>query len=85
MWKSYIILQITIIALQENMLKFDIEKTIKYWRDGAKYDMDTAKALYEKTRYPSEQKAFYKKCTLLYTKAKMSELRKTYKWLKSQL
>jgi len=142
-------LQITIIALQENMLKFDIEKTIKYWRDGAKYDMDTAKALYEKTRYPyalfmghlaiekllkalvvkntkkhspythsldklarkskidfpeeiliklrefmefhfearypSEQKAFYKKCTLLYTKAKMSELRKTYKWLKSQL
>lgn len=34
------------------MLKFDIEKTIKYWRDGARYDMDTAKALYEKTRYP---------------------------------
>jgi len=34
------------------MLQFNIEKTIKYWLDGAKYDMDTAKALYEKKRYP---------------------------------
>ncbi len=131
------------------MLKFDIEKTIKYWMDGAKYDMDVAKVLSGKekypyalfmghlaiekllkalvvkntkkhapythsldklankskiafpddihirlrefmefhfeARYPSEQKAFYKKCTPSYTKAKMSEIRNTYKWLKNQL
>jgi HEPN domain-containing protein len=34
------------------MLKFDIEKTIEYWLNGAKYDLDVAKALYEKAKYP---------------------------------
>ncbi len=34
------------------MLKFDVGKTIKYWLDGAEYDMDVAKALYEKAKYP---------------------------------
>lgn len=131
------------------MLRFDIGKTIKYWLDGAEYDMGVANAMFKtrkypyalfmghlalgkllkalvvkttkkhapythsldklarrskigfpeeiliklgefmefhfEARYPSEQKAFYKKCTPLYTKAKMSELRETYKWLKSQL
>ncbi len=32
------------------MLKFDIGKTIKYWLDGAKYDMGVAKALYAKKK-----------------------------------
>jgi HEPN domain-containing protein len=34
------------------MLKFDIDKTIKYWLDGAEYDMGVAKALYTKKKYP---------------------------------
>ena len=34
------------------MLKFDIEKTVKYWFDGAEYDMDVAEALYDKGKYP---------------------------------
>lgn len=33
-------------------LKFDVQKTIRYWLNGAKYDMETARALYEKARYP---------------------------------
>lgn len=131
------------------MLRFDVGKTIKYWLDGAKYDMGVANAMFKtrkypyalfmghlalekllkalvvkntkkhapythsldklakkskidmpeemliklrefmefhfEARYPSEQKAFYKKCTPSYTKANMSEIRKTYKWLKSLL
>src|SRR3990172_2525650 len=34
------------------MVKFDAEKTIHYWMEGAQYDMDVAKALYEKQKYP---------------------------------
>jgi HEPN domain-containing protein len=34
------------------LLKFDVRKTVKYWLDGAEYDMDVAKALYEKVKYP---------------------------------
>lgn len=34
------------------MLKFDVSKTVKYWLEGAEYDIDVAKALYEKKKYP---------------------------------
>ena len=34
------------------MLKFDFGRTVKYWLEGAEYDMDVAKALYEKKKYP---------------------------------
>ena len=34
------------------MLKFDIEKTVQYWIDGAEYDMGVAEAMYEKEKYP---------------------------------
>lgn len=34
------------------MLKFDIQKTVKYWLDGAKYDMGTANAMFKTKRYP---------------------------------
>lgn len=34
------------------MLKFDIEKTVQYWLDGAEYDMGVAEAMYEKEKYP---------------------------------
>src|SRR3990170_2795137 len=34
------------------MLKFDVGRTVKYWLEGAEYDMDVAKALYEKKKYP---------------------------------
>lgn len=34
------------------MLKFDIEKTINYWLEGADYDMGVAEALYKKRKYP---------------------------------
>ena len=41
------------------MLKFDIEKTVKYWFDGAEYDMDVAEALYNKGKYPYEETFAY--------------------------
>ena len=34
------------------MLKFDVGRTVKYWFEGAEYDIDVAKALYEKKKYP---------------------------------
>lgn len=34
------------------MLKFDVAKTVNYWLEGAEYDIDVAKALYEKKKYP---------------------------------
>ncbi|MBI4654702.1 MAG: HEPN domain-containing protein [Nitrospirae bacterium] len=34
------------------MLKFDIQKTVKYWLDGAKYDMGTATAMFKTKKYP---------------------------------
>ena len=34
------------------MLKFDVKKTVKYWFEGAKYDIGVAKALYAKKKYP---------------------------------
>ena len=130
------------------MLKFDIEKTVQYWLDGAEYDMGVAKAMFKtrkypyalfmghlalekllkalvvkktrkhapythsleilakkskinmpeqtqvklrefmefhfEARYPDEQKAFYKKCTLSYTKEKFKEVKEIFEWLKSQ-
>ena len=37
---------------RSDLLKFDIEKTVQYWLEGAEYDLDVAKALYEKKKYP---------------------------------
>lgn len=34
------------------MLKFDVEKTIRYWFEGAEYDMGVADAMFEKKKYP---------------------------------
>lgn len=34
------------------MLKFDIEKTVKYWLEGAEYDMGVAKAMFKTKKYP---------------------------------
>jgi len=34
------------------LLKFDVEKTIRYWLEGAEYDMGVAEAMYEKGKYP---------------------------------
>lgn len=34
------------------MLKFDIEKTVNYWLEGADYDMGVAEAMYKKKKYP---------------------------------
>jgi len=33
-------------------MKFDIKKTINYWREGADYDLETAEALFKIKRYP---------------------------------
>jgi HEPN domain-containing protein len=33
-------------------MNFDIVKTVDYWRAGARYDLATAKALFDKSRYP---------------------------------
>ncbi len=34
------------------MLRFDVGKTVKYWHEGAEYDMEVAEAMYEKGKYP---------------------------------
>lgn len=34
------------------MLMFDIDKTIKYWLEGAKYDMGVARAMFKSKKYP---------------------------------
>ena len=36
-------------------------------------------------RYPSEQSAFYKKCTKTYTKRNLKEIKEVFKWLKNRL
>jgi HEPN domain-containing protein len=36
----------------QKMLKFDIEKTVQYWLDGAEYDMDVAIAMFKTKKYP---------------------------------
>jgi len=33
-------------------MKFDVEKTISYWLDGAEYDLKTAESLFITERYP---------------------------------
>lgn len=128
-----------------DMIEFDIEKTVQYWLDGAKYDMGVANAMFKtqkypyalfmghlalekllkavvvqntrthapythslevlakkakldipeqmaiklrefmefhfEARYPEGQKAFYQKCTKVYTKGKLKEIKEVYKWL----
>lgn len=34
------------------MLKFNVQKTIQYWLNGAEYDIGVAKAMFEKRKYP---------------------------------
>jgi HEPN domain-containing protein len=34
------------------MIKFDIEKTVQYWLDGAEYDMGVARAMFRTRKYP---------------------------------
>lgn len=34
------------------MLKFNIEKTVNYWLEGADYDIGVAEAMYKKRKYP---------------------------------
>lgn len=37
---------------QERSIRFDVEKTINYWLEGADYDIGVAEAMYEKGKYP---------------------------------
>ncbi len=130
-------------------MEFDKEKTISYWLNGAKYDLEVAGAMlkarkypyalfmghlaiekllkalvvrntgehaphthslpllahkltfeipedidrklarfmefYFETRYPEEQRKFYKKCTKKFTAQSLDEIKKVYKWLKEKL
>jgi HEPN domain-containing protein len=34
------------------LLKFDVGKTVKYWLDGAEYDMGVARAMFKSKKYP---------------------------------
>ena len=134
---------------KKSAIKFDTEKTIQYWLNGADYDMGVAKAMYEKkkypyalfmghlalekllkaiyvkntkkhapythsleklakkskisipeqmniklrefmefhfeARYPSEQDAFYKKCTQAFTRRNLVEIKRVFKWLRNLL
>jgi len=33
-------------------MRFDVEKTVQYWMEGADYDLDVAVAMFEKGKYP---------------------------------
>jgi len=130
-------------------MKFDVEKTISYWLEGAEYDLGVAAAMYQtkkypyalfmghlalekllkalvvkttgkhapythslplladrltfeipagikkklarfmefyfESRYPEEQKRFYKKCTKDFTEQSIDEIKKVFKWLKERL
>ena len=33
-------------------MKFELNKTVSYWVDGAKYDLDTAESLFQVGKYP---------------------------------
>lgn len=37
---------------KDQSIRFDVEKTINYWLEGADYDIDVAEAMYEKGKYP---------------------------------
>lgn len=37
---------------KSKLLVFDVKKTIKYWADGAEYDLGVSEALYEQKKYP---------------------------------
>jgi len=97
------------------MKTFDIEKTVSYWLEGAKYDMGVANAMFRRSlpylveksgvkvpekiliklrefmefhfegRYPDANKAFYKKCTKVYTTKKLKEIKEVFKWVKAKL
>ncbi len=130
-------------------MRFEIEKTVSYWREGAEYDLGVAEAMFKtgkypyalfmghlalekllkalvvrdtkehaprthslpslasklaskipeniekklvrfmefyfETRYPEEQKKFYKKCTKAFTEKNLNEVKMVYKWLKKRL
>jgi len=130
-------------------MTFDLEKTIEYWYEGAKYDLGVADAMFKsnkypyslfmghlalekllkasvvkktkthapfshslpylaeksklkipeeiiiklrefmefhfESRYPDLNKAFYKKCTKVYTSKKLKEIKEVFKWIKSKL
>lgn len=46
------------LALPDNfewrifLLKFNVQKTIQYWLNGAEYDIGVAEAMFEKRKYP---------------------------------
>ncbi|MCG6533294.1 MAG: HEPN domain-containing protein [Syntrophales bacterium LBB04] len=131
------------------MMEFDINKTVSYWYNGAKYDLSVANAMFKskkypyalfmghlalekllkalvvkytkahapfshslpylaersgveipeeiliklrefmefhfEARYPDVTKAFYKKCTSIYTAQKLREMKEVIKWIKSKL
>lgn len=37
---------------KKEVIQFDANKTVKYWLSGAEYDIDVAKAMFEKRKYP---------------------------------
>lgn len=37
---------------KEQSIRFDVDKTINYWLEGADYDIGVAEAMYEKGKYP---------------------------------
>lgn len=40
------------VSTKEQSIRFDVERTINYWLEGADYDIDVAEAMYEKGKYP---------------------------------
>ncbi|MBI5235368.1 MAG: HEPN domain-containing protein [Deltaproteobacteria bacterium] len=37
---------------RKKSIPFDVEKTVRYWLDGAEYDLSVVEALYEKGKFP---------------------------------
>jgi len=65
-------------------MEFEVEKTVNYWKEGAEYDLETAEALFE-SRYPEEQKVFYRKCTREFTENNLKQIKEVFAWLKEKL
>ena len=80
------------------MLKFDVNKTVQYWLEGANAEKSGIEIppkilkrlarfmeFHFEARYPKQQKKFYEKYTKQFTVKKMEEIREVFKWLTEKL
>jgi hypothetical protein len=70
------------------MTAIDAEKAVRYWLDGAIYDLDRLAEFMEfhtEARYPDVKMDFYLRCTPLYAREKYREIKKVFLWCQKML